>query len=205
MKKIAVLASGGGTNFQALIDGCRQGQIDGEIVLLIYNRKDAYAKNRAEQNKIPYKYINKIASGGTEKMQREVFDELSKSKADIIVLAGYLEKLGKAVVEKWESRIINIHPSLIPMFCGEGYYGLKVHEAVIKKGVKSTGCTTHFVDSDYDTGPIIMQRHVAVDPEDTPESLAGKILVFEHECLVESVALLCENRIKVVNGRVEII
>ena len=132
MKKIAVLASGGGTNFQALIDGCRQGQIDGEIVLLIYNRKDAYAKNRAEQNKIPYKYINKIASGGTEKMQREVFDELSKSKADIIVLAGYLEKLGKAVVEKWESRIINIHPSLIPMFCGEGYYGLKVHEAVIK-------------------------------------------------------------------------
>lgn len=204
MKKIAVLASGGGTNFQSVIDGCKKGKIDGEIVLLIYNRKDAYAKHRAQINDIPAKCINRIAEGGTQKMQQKVFDELTASEADIIVLAGYLEKLSSAVVKKWENKIINTHPSLIPMFCGEGYYGINVHKAIIEKGVKVSGCTIHLVDDNYDTGPIIMQQAVAVKNDDTPESLAARILPYEHDCLVESVALLCKDRIKVTNGRVNI-
>ena len=202
MKKIAVLASGGGTNFQAVIDGCSSGKIDGEIVLLIYNRKDAYAKKRAEQNNIKTAYINRIAEGGTEKMQQRVYEELAESKADVIVLAGYLEKLSGIVVKRWENKIINTHPSLIPMFCGEGYYGTRVHRAIIEKGVKVSGCTIHLIDDNYDTGPIIMQQAVEVQSSDTPESLAARILPYEHKCLVKSVALLCEDKIEVADGRV---
>lgn len=205
MKKIAVLASGGGTNFQAVLDGCANGIIDGEVVLLIYNRKDAYAKQRAQQAGIEYKYINRVADGNVENMKQHVYEELVASKADVIVLAGYLEKLSSKVVKKWENKIINTHPSLIPMFCGEGYYGQRVHKAVIDKGVKVSGCTTHLVDDNYDTGPIIMQHTVKVENDDTAESLAKKILPCEHALLVESVALMCSNRIKVKEGRAYII
>lgn len=205
MKKIAVLASGGGTNFQAIIDGCLSGKINGEVVLLIHNRKDAYAKTRAEKAGISAKYINRIASGSTEAMKQQVYEELVSSGADIIVLAGYLEKLSLKVVEKWENKIINTHPSLIPMFCGEGYYGQRVHKAVIDKGVKISGCTTHLVDANYDTGPIIMQHAVKVEDDDTPESLAKRILPYEHELLVHSVAMLCSDRINVKEGRAYII
>lgn len=205
MKKIAVLASGGGTNFQAIIDGCAKEEIDGEIVLLIYNRKDAYAKVRAEDAGIASKYINRIASSGVENMKREVYEALVSSGADIIVLAGYLEKLSPKVVEKWENKIINTHPSLIPMFCGEGYYGGRVHKAVIDKGVKVSGCTIHLVDANYDSGPIIMQKAVEVENDDTPESLAKKILPYEHKLLADAVALLCSDRINVKEGRAFII
>ena len=205
MKKIAILASGNGTNFQAIIDGCQNGKIDGEIVLLIYNRKNAYSKKRAELSGIPDKYINKVVHGGIEKSQQQVYEELMEAKADIIVLAGYLEKVGENVIRKWENKIVNTHPSLIPMFCGEGFYGHKVHEAVIDSGVKISGCTIHLVDANYDTGPIIMQYPVEVKREDTPKSLAERILPHEHNCLVSVLALLCENRIKVDNGRAFII
>lgn len=205
MKKIAVLASGSGTNFQAVLDGCANKKIDGEVVLLIYNRKDAYAKTRAQQAGITNKYINRIACGSVENMRQQVFDELVSSGSDIIVLAGYLEKLSPAVVEKWENKIVNTHPSLIPMFCGGGCYGQKVHKAVIDSGMKLSGCTTHLVDANYDTGPIIMQHAVKVECGDTPETLAKKILPHEHELLVNSVSALCEDRIKVIEGRAYII
>ena len=204
MKKIAVLASGGGTNFQAVIDACKSGVIDGEIVILIYNRKDAYAQKRAQIADIPTKYINRIAEGGVESMQSKVYDELLAAQADIIILAGYLEKLSEKVVKRWENKIINTHPSLIPMFCGKGNYGKKVHQKVIDNGVKISGCTIHLVDANYDTGPIIMQHPVEVKQDDTPESLADRILPHEHECLVKSAALLCEDRIRVSEGRVYI-
>ena len=202
MKKIAVIASGGGTNFQAVVDGCKSGEIDSQVVLLIYNRKHAYAKTRAKRAGIDAKYINRIAQGSVEAMQQKVYDELLAYDVDAIVLAGYLEKLGVSVVEKWENRIINTHPSLIPMFCGEGFYGQKVHKAVIEGGIKVTVCTTHLVDIGYDTGPIIMQHAVDVTQSDTSQSLAKKILHHEHECLVKSVAMLCSGRISVNNGRV---
>lgn len=205
MKKIAVLASGGGTNFQVVIDGCRSGEINGQVVLLIYNRKDAYVKTRAKSAGVDTKYINRIAQGSVEVMQQKVYDELLSYDVDVIILAGYLEKLSTGVVKRWENRIINTHPSLIPMFCGEGFYGLKVHKAVIKSGVKVSGCTIHLVDSGYDTGPIIMQQAVEVTQSDTPQSLAEKILPHEHECLVKSVTMLCANKILVNNSRVFII
>lgn len=205
MKKIAVLASGGGTNFQAIIDGCNSGIIDGEVALLIYNRKDAYSKQRAKNAGIKSVYINRIAQGDVETMQQLVYEELISAGVDIIVLAGYLEKLCPKVVKDWKNKIINTHPSLIPMFCGEGFYGQRVHEAVIEKGVKISGCTIHLVDANYDTGPIIMQYPVEVKQDDTPESLTNRILPYEHECLVKSVSLLCKDRISVINGRVNII
>lgn len=205
MRKIAVLASGGGTNFQAVIDGCKSGEIDGEVVLLIYNRKDAYAKTRAKKACIDTKYINRIAQGSVDAMQQKVYDELLAYQVDVIVLAGYLEKLSTKVVEKWENYIINTHPALIPMLCGEGFYGQKVHKAVIESGVKVSGCTIHLVDSGYDTGPIIMQQAVEVMHSDTPQSLAKKILPYEHKCMVKSVAMLCSDRISVQNGRVFVI
>lgn len=205
MKKIAVLASGGGTNFQSVIDGCKSGDIEGKVVLLIYNRKEAFAKQRAENEGIPSVYINRISEGSVEAMQKRVYDELIKYQTDIIVLAGYLEKLSLDVVEKWDNKIINTHPSLIPMFCGKGYFGQNVHRAIIENGVKISGCTIHLVDANYDTGPIIMQQAVEVQQDDTPESLAKRILPHEHKCLVKSVSLLCQDRISVQNGRAYII
>jgi len=205
MKKIAVLASGGGTNFQAIIDGCTKGLIKGKVALLIYNRKNAYAKKRAEQAGIKSVYVNRIAEGSTDSMNQKVYDELISANIDIIVLAGYLEKISLQVVKKWQNKIINTHPSLIPMFCGEGYYGQKVHKAVIDKGVKVSGCTIHLVDANYDTGPIIMQYPVQVKQDDTPKTLAQRILLHEHECLVSSVSLLCEDRILVQDSKANII
>jgi len=205
MKKIAVLASGGGTNFQAIIDGCTNGLIKGKVALLIYNRKDAYAKKRAEHAGIKSVYVNRIAEGSIKAMEQKVYDELISADIDIIVLAGYLEKLSSQVVQKWQNKIINTHPSLIPMFCGEGFYGEKVHKAVIDNGVKVSGCTIHLVDANYDTGPIIMQYAVEVKQDDSPKTLAQRILPHEHECLVSSVSLLCEDRILVNNSRVNII
>lgn len=200
MKRIAVLASGGGTNLQAVMDGCQSGIIDGEIALVIYNRKKAYAKVRAEEAGIKSLYINRIQSGSVEAMQQRVYEALCEHDIDIVVLAGYLEKLDEETVTRFRDRIVNTHPSLIPMFCGEGYYGERVHQAVIDHGVKLSGCTIHLVDESYDTGPIILQQSVPVEQDDDAKSLAARILPVEHQLLVEAVKLLCMERI-VVEGR----
>ncbi len=176
MKKIAVLASGSGSNFQAIIDACENGGINGEVVLLIYNRKDAFAKDRAAKHGIKSQYINRIACGDVDTMQQEVYDALLNSGTDMVVLAGYLEKIGTDVVVHYKNKIVNTHPSLIPMFCGDGYYGQRVHQAVIDKGVKVSGCTIHLVDENYDTGPILIQKCVEVEQDDTAKSLAERIL-----------------------------
>jgi len=193
-KNIAVLISGGGTNLQAIIDNTKNNYIKGKIKIVISNREDAYGLTRAKNAGIDALVI---------KDDEKLISTLSENKIDLIVLAGYLKILPEKITKIYENKIINIHPSLIPAFCGRGYYGLKVHEAVIKKGVKYTGATTHFVNEGADEGPIIMQKITEVG-EETPEELQAKVLKIEHEILPKSVKYFCEDKLKVVNGKVVI-
>ncbi len=191
MLNIAVLISGSGSNLQSIIDGCESGYIDGKIKLVISNKENAYGLQRAKKHN-----INSIF----ENDEGTIIELLKKEEIDLIVLAGYLKIISPLFVEEFRNKIINIHPSLIPAFCGEGFYGMKVHKAVIDYGVKLSGATVHFVDEGADTGPIIIQKCVEVKNDDTPESLAKKVLNVEHEILKESVKLYCENKL-IVNGR----
>ncbi|MEQ2400870.1 phosphoribosylglycinamide formyltransferase [Peptoniphilus hominis (ex Hitch et al. 2025)] len=193
-KNIAVLISGGGTNLQAIIDNTKNNYINGNIKIVISNREDAYGLTRAKNAGIKAAVI---------KDDEKLISTLSENKIDLIVLAGYLKILPEKITKIYENKIINIHPSLIPAFCGRGYYGLKVHEAVIKKGVKYTGATTHFVNEGADEGPIIIQRITEVG-EESPEELQAKVLKIEHEILPLSVKYFCEDKLKVVNGKVVI-
>ena len=176
-KKVAVLVSGGGTNLQALIDKEKAGQLPGlEIVKVIASRDDAFALERAAKAGI---------ATAVAPEQEQVLAELKASGADLVVLAGYMRVLSPEVIGAYRDRIINIHPSLIPKYCGKGFYGKKVHKAVIEGGEKESGATVHYVDEGVDTGEIILQRKVPVLPEDTPETLAARVLEVEHEILAE--------------------
>lgn len=180
--KVAVLVSGGGTNLQALIDKQRSGEIaDAEIVRVIASREGAYALERAARAGIE----TAVAPG-----QEEVALELEKCGAQLIVLAGYMKVLSKEIIEKYRNRIINIHPSLIPKYCGRGFYGSRVHKAVIAGGEKESGATVHFVDEGVDTGKIILQRKVPVFEKDTPEELAARVLEVEHVILAEGLNMV---------------
>ena len=172
MLRIVVCVSGGGTNLQAIIDGVRQGTITNtEIVGVISNNKKAYALERAKQAGIPAVCVSPKDYGDREQFNEAFLKTAEQMKPDLIVLAGFLVVIPSQLIRKYENRIINIHPSLIPSFCGTGYYGLKVHEGALARGVKITGATVHFVDEGTDTGPIIMQKSVAVQEGDTPEVL----------------------------------
>lgn len=195
MLKIGVLISGGGTNLQALIDNIQSGKINGEIELIISNKENAYGLIRGKLAEITSLYINPKDYLSMEDYNKRLIEEFKKKDVDLIVLAGYLKVLSKDFIEAFEGRIINIHPSLIPSFCGKGYYGERVHEEVLKYGVKYTGATVHFVDEGTDTGPIILQEVVKVDDDETVETLQQKVLKVEHKLLVEGVKLFCENRI----------
>jgi phosphoribosylglycinamide formyltransferase-1 len=199
MKKIAVLVSGGGTNLQAIIDAVNEGKIKAEISAVISNRKDAYGLERAKKVGIEALYIqgNKIS---VDEYDKKLIAELEKRNVDLIVMAGFLKIMGKDFIEHYKNRIVNIHPSLIPSFCGEGFYGIKVHEAAINYGVKVSGATTHFVNEEPDGGPIIMQESVEVDANDTAEDLQKKVLEIEHRILPETIKLFCEDKIEV-DGR----
>ena len=169
---IGVLVSGGGTNLQALIDAQNEGIIkSGEIKLVISNKEDAYALERAKNNSIDAKFIKKDAD-----FEKNLVAALEEYKIDLIVLAGFLVILSEDFVRKYDKKIINIHPSLIPSFCGDGFYGLKVHEAALKRGVKLTGATTHFVNEITDGGEIIMQKAVEIKEGDTPEILQKRVM-----------------------------
>lgn len=191
MLNIAVLISGGGSNLQSIIDGCESGYINGIVKIVISNKDNAYGLERAIKHNI------KIL---VEKEDEKIIDLLNKENIDLVVLAGYLKIISPKFVEAFRNKIINIHPSLIPAFCGEGYYGKKVHESVINYGAKLSGATVHFVDEGADTGPIIMQKSVEVKFNDTPKSLSERVLAVEHEILKESVKLYCDNKLTV-NGR----
>ena len=206
MKNIVVLVSGGGTNLQALIDAQNRGEIkSGKITCVISSNPNAYALTRAENNGIETAVIRRKDYDEFDKYD-EALTELLKSKnADLIVLAGFMTILGKGVIRAFENRIINIHPALIPSFCGEGYYGLRVHEEALKKGVKVTGATAHFVNEICDGGPIIIQKAVGVKDGDTPEILQKRVMEqAEWIILPRAVALFCEDKIKVIGNKTEI-
>lgn len=207
MKNIAVLVSGGGTNLQALIDAQNEGIIkSGKITCVISSNPDAYALERARNNNIETAVIRR-KDFETFLEYDLALTELLKSKgADLVVLAGFMTILGHQVISEFENRMINIHPALIPSFCGEGYYGLKVHKAALEKGVKLSGATTHFVTEECDAGPIIMQRAVEVKNDDTPETLQRRIMEnVEWKILPLSVELFCSDKITVKDNKTYII
>lgn len=177
MLKIAVLVSGGGTNLQAIIDAVSAGTLTNtEISLIISNNPGAFALERAKKAGIPSMCISPKAYETREAFHIALTNTLQNARADLIVLAGYLVAVPEMLVKQFPNRIINIHPSLIPSFCGVGYYGLKVHEAALARGVKVTGATVHFVDCGMDTGPIILQKAVEVEPGDTPQTLQRRVM-----------------------------
>lgn len=183
--KVAVLVSGGGTNLQALIDKVADGQLDDvEIVRVISSREDAFALTRAEKAGI---------TTAVAREQQEVLKELKASGAEIVVLAGYMRVLSPEIIAEYRDRIINIHPSLIPKYCGKGFYGMRVHKAVIEAGEKESGATVHYVDEGVDTGSIILQEKVPVLDGDTPETLAARVLETEHEILARGLERAVDN------------
>lgn len=207
MKNIAVLVSGGGTNLQALIDAQNDGIIkSGKITCVISSNPDAYALERARNNNIDTAVIRRKDFETFPEYDLALTELLKSKGADLVVLAGFMTILGHQVISEFENRMINIHPALIPSFCGEGYYGLKVHKAVLKKGVKLSGATTHFVTEECDAGPIIMQRAVEVKNDDTPETLQRRIMEnVEWKILPLSVELFCSDKITVKDNKTYII
>lgn len=201
--KIAVFVSGGGTNFEALINAQENGKIPhGEIVLMVSSSKTAYALKRAENHGIKSVVCSKKELGSQKRFEEEILKNLEENDIQLIALAGFMSILSNEFTKKYENRIINIHPSLIPSFCGEGFYGLHVHEAALKKGVKVTGATVHIVNEIPDGGPIIMQKAVYVEENDTPETLQKRVMEqAEWKILPESVELMCSGKVKIENGR----
>ena len=207
MKNIVVLVSGGGTNLQALIDAQKSGKITGgKITCVISSNPNAYALTRAADNNIPTEVIRRKDYATFEEYDQALTALLQEKQADLVVLAGFMTILGSQVISNFRNRIINIHPALIPSFCGEGYYGLRVHEEALKKGVKVTGATAHFVNEVCDGGPIIIQRAVAVENGDTPEILQRRVMEqAEWHILPEAVNLFCNDKIKVIDNKTEIL
>lgn len=205
-KRIAVLVSGGGTNLQALIDAEKSGIIiGGKISLVISNVKGAYALERAEKAGIKTETVIKKELGSQEAFEEKIISLLSENKIDLIVLAGFMSILSEDFTRTYPHRIINVHPSLIPSFCGKGFYGLHVHEAALAKGVKVTGATVHFVNEIPDGGEIILQRAVEIKEGDTPEVLQKRVMVeAEWNILPEAVSLFCQDRLTVENNIVHI-
>ena len=193
--RIAVLVSGGGTNLQALIDAQKSGIIkSGEITLVISNKKDAYALTRAQNAGIDSLVIEKK---GNERFEEQIIEALENNKTDLIVLAGFMCILSERFTKKYENRILNVHPSLIPSFCGEGFYGLKVHEAALSYGVKVTGATVHFVNEIPDGGKIILQKAVNIEEGDTPEILQKRVMEqAEWKILPEAVEKISKTFVK---------
>lgn len=199
LKKIGVLISGGGSNLQALIDKVHKK--DGLIDIVISDEEDAYGLTRAKNAGIDTMVINNKDYSTREEFSNAIKDALLKRGIDLIVLAGFMKILSPSFAKEFKNRIINIHPSLIPSFCGKGYYGIKVHQAVLEYGAKITGATVHFADEGADTGPIIIQGSVNVLDDDTPEVLQKRVLEVEHTILPKAVSLFCLDKLEV-KGRI---
>ena len=202
--KIGVLISGSGSNLQSLIDNIENGNINGKITVVISNKKDAYGLERAKQKNIDAIYVNYKNYESFDKFNDAIIEELKSHGVELVVLAGYLKILTSKFIEEYRNRIINIHPSLIPSFCGKGYYGIKVHEEAVKYGVKLSGATVHFVDEGADTGPIIIQEAVEVDCDHTADSLQQRVLKIEHKILPLAVKYYCGGRIQIIGRKVKI-
>lgn len=203
MKNIVVLVSGGGTNLQALIDAEKRGEIKGgKISCVISSKAGAYALERAKAAGIPSLVIPRVDYSDSQTYSVAILKELKKQSADLIVLAGFMTILDECVTAEYPYRIINVHPALIPSFCGEGFYGLRVHKAALEYGVKVSGATIHFVNEKADAGAIILQGTVEVANDETPETLQRKIMEnVEWKLLPKAVSLFCEDRITIKDGR----
>ena len=206
MLKIAVCVSGGGTNLQAILDAIDNGTItNAEVKVVISNNKNAYALERAKNHGIENLCISPKDYPSREAFNETFLEKLDSYEVDLVVLAGFLVMIPPKMIETYRNRIINIHPSLIPSFCGTGYYGLKVHEGVLSRGVKVTGATVHFVDEGTDTGPIILQKAVEVEQDDTPEILQRRVMEqAEWIIMPKAIDLIANGRVSVVDGRVRI-
>ena len=189
MLKLAVFISGGGTNLQALIDACAQGTLKAEIRAVISNNSKAFGLERARKAGIETFHISRVVYPDEAEYQTVIMEILEKLAVDLIVLAGYMKLLPSVAVKKYYGRIINIHPALLPKYGGPGMYGLKVHEAVLQSGDEFSGATVHMVDDRYDHGPILIQRRVPVEKDDTAETLAARVLDVEHQILLQAVSL----------------
>ena len=198
MLRVGVMVSGGGTNLQAILDAVDSGKVtNAEVVTVISNNPNAYALERAKKHGIPAICISPKQFETREAFNEALLEQVDACNLDLIVLAGFLVKIPEKMVEKYQHRIINIHPSLIPSFCGVGYYGLKVHEAALARGVKVTGATVHFVDGGMDTGPIILQKAVEVEEGDTPEILQRRVMEqAEWKLLPQAIDLIANGKIK---------
>lgn len=203
MKNIVVLVSGGGTNLQALIDAEKSGIIkNGRITCVISSKPDVYALERAKNNEIATRVIPRKEYSDSVSYSMAILDALREEKADLVVLAGFMTILDECVTKEYAYRIINVHPALIPSFCGEGFYGLKVHEKALEYGVKVSGATIHFVNEKADAGAIILQGTVKVENDDTPEVLQRRIMEnVEWKLLPEAVSLFCQDRIEIIDGK----
>lgn len=203
MKKIVVLVSGGGTNLQALIDAQESGEIkNGKITCVISSKPGVYALERAENHGIPTRVLCRKDYGDIASYSKAMVQALKEEEADLVVYAGFMTILDESVCNAFPNQMMNVHPALIPSFCGKGFYGLHVHEAALEKGVKLTGATVHFVTEVCDGGPIILQKAVPVENGDTPEILQKRVMEqAEWKILPQAVALFCDDRITVENGK----
>ena len=195
MLNIGVLVSGGGTNLQSIIDAAEAGEINGKVKVVISNKENAYGLERARKHNIEAVFEND---------EDKVIELLKERDIDLVVMAGYLKIISSKFVNEYKNKMINIHPSLIPSFCGKGFYGKKVHQGVLDYGAKVTGATVHFVTEGADEGPIIMQEAVKVEQDDDADALAARVLKVEHKILKKSVGLICDGKVKVDGRRVYI-
>lgn len=204
--RIAVLVSGGGTNLQALIDAEKRGELgNGKISLVISSKPEVYALERAKSNSIKSIVLSRKEYGSIADYSRALADTMEEEKIDLVVLAGFLTIFDEQVYEKFPNKILNVHPALIPSFCGKGFYGLYVHEAALAKGVKLSGATVHIVTPECDAGPIVMQKAVEVKENDTPETLQKRIMEeAEWKILTASVKLFCDGKITIKDNKVYI-
>lgn len=207
MLRVVVCVSGGGTNLQAMIDGIKEGRINNAgIVRVISNNRDAYALKRAEENHIPGVCISPKDYADREAFHKALLEAVREAEPDLIVLAGFLVVIPKEMIAEYRNKIINIHPSLIPSFCGTGYYGMKVHEGALNRGVKITGATVHFVDEGTDTGPILLQKPVEIMEGDTPEILQRRVMEkAEWILLPEAVDAIANGRVEIKDNKCRIL
>lgn len=202
--RIGVLASGGGTNLQAILDSCERGEIDGDVVVVIANVPDAYALKRAEKHGVAaYSFPHEGVT--REQHEADVVECLEKHKVDLVCLAGYLRMLTPDMVDRYKGRILNTHPALLPSFGGKGMHGIHVHKAVLDYGAKVSGCSIHVVTAEVDGGPIVMQKAVPVLEDDTPESLQERVLKEEHKLYPRAIQLFAQGKVKIEGRRARIL
>ena len=202
---LGVLASGGGTNLQAILNRSASGRLPARVGVVIGNNSKSGALARARRAGVPAIHLSGRTHPQPGSLDCAISETLRSHGVNLVVLAGYMKKLGPATLESYRNRIVNIHPALLPAFGGKGMFGKRVHEAVVQSGAQVSGATVHLVDEEYDTGPIILQRRIRVAPEDTPDSLAGKVLAVEHELYAEAIRLFAEGKIRVDGRNVRIL